>query len=274
MLDVLRALLMGFIQGVTEFWPISSTGHLILVEKGLGANEAQFGLAFDAVIHLGTLLAILAFFWRDILSLLAALVGSIARRNPVYSPQAQLAWLLLLATVPAVLMGILFEKPIEDSLRSPLVVAGMLAGFAPVLLAAERWGSQERGLTRTRLWDAIAMGAAQALALVPGVSRSGITISTGMFRGITREGAARFTFLLSIPIVAGAGGKKALDVLTGTEAGSEMKVLAVGFLAAAFFGYLAIRYLLRFLANHRLNVFAYYRIALAVAIVIVYVATR
>lgn len=264
-MELLQALLLGIIQGLTEFLPVSSTGHLLLAEWLMGLSPERFGLPFDAALHLGTLTGILAVFWRDFLTMAQSILMAAAGKTPANNPALQQAGALVLGTVPAVVAGLLLEETVATTLRSPLVVAAMLVVFGGVLLWVERASSQGRDLPDLRWRDALLIGSAQAVALVPGVSRSGVTIAASMALGLRREAAARFTFLLSAPIVAGAGGKQLLDVLR--QSGLEsLDLLAVGMVTAGVVGYLAIRFLLRYLASHSLDIFAFYRFALAAVV--------
>ncbi|HEX5139726.1 MAG TPA: undecaprenyl-diphosphate phosphatase, partial [Dehalococcoidia bacterium] len=206
--DLLEAAILGIVQGLTEFLPISSTGHLILTEKVLGIDSDKFGLQFDAAIHLGTLAAVLVYFRATIASLIAAWFGSISARKWDVSADSRLAWLILLGTIPAGLAGLALESTAEDAFRDPALVAAMLILFSIPMVLAELYGSQRRSLDGARPFDALLVGVAQAIALIPGVSRSGITISAAMFDGFRREEAAVFAFLLSAPIIAAAGSKQ------------------------------------------------------------------
>jgi len=262
--DLLEAVVLGIVQGLTEFLPVSSTGHLILMERFLGISEEEFGLQFDAAIHLGTLAAVLVFFRHTAIALARAWWDSIIARDWRKSLHSRLAWLLLVGTLPAAVIGAAIENTAESTFRSPELVAVMLVVFCLPLLLAERLGAQTRGLHDAGIGDALLVGVAQSIALVPGVSRSGITISAGMLAGLRREEAAVFAFLLSAPIIAGAGGKQLFDALSGSS-GSEagLHVYAAGMLAAAGVGYAAIAFLLRYLRGNPLHAFIAYRVALA-----------
>jgi len=266
--DILEAAILGIVQGLTEFLPISSTGHLILTEKVLGIEEGEFGLQFDAAIHLGTLAAVLVYFRVTILSLIVAWGQSISARDWQHTTDSKLAWLLLLGTIPAGVAGLFLESTIEDTIREPEVVAIMLIVFSLPMYLAERWGTQQRSLTDTRPLDALIVGVAQAIALIPGVSRSGITISAAMFDGFKREQAATFAFLLSAPIIAAAGGKQVFDIIRGEDGESDATfgVYAVGLVTAGVVGYVAIAFLLKFLRGNPLNVFIIYRVVLGVIV--------
>lgn len=274
--DLLKAAILGIVQGLTEFLPVSSTGHLVLLEKALGISEERLGLPFDAALHLGTLLAILVFFWATVVRLVAAWLASIRARRWDLSTDSRLAWLIAIGTVPAAAIGFFFESTVESKLREPVPIALMLALFAGVLVVAELWGTRQLRATQLGARSALFVGLAQAIALIPGVSRSGITMSAGLFAKLEREQAAVFAFLLSAPIVAGAGLKSLYDVLKDAHAGllgrEDLRFFLVGFSLAAITGYLTIGFMLRFLRRHTFYPFVAYRLALAV-VVLVLVAT-
>ncbi|MGE0057580.1 MAG: undecaprenyl-diphosphatase UppP [Dehalococcoidia bacterium] len=269
--EVLEAIILGVVQGLTEFLPISSTGHLILAEKALGISGDDFGLRFDAAIHLGTLTAVLIYFRVLILSIIRGWFASIRARKWNLSRESTLAWLLLMGTIPAGIAGYLLESTAEDTFREPLLVGVMMLVFSLPMFLAERYGSRQRDLDSITPKDSLVMGAAQCLALIPGVSRSGITLSAGMLSGFKREEAAVFVFLLSAPVIAAAGGKQIFDVLTG-DAGSsgldnELLVYAAGLITAAVVGYLSVAFLLRYLRFNTLAIFIYYRLILGTIVI-------
>jgi undecaprenyl-diphosphatase len=259
--DLLEALILGIVQGLTEFLPISSTGHLILTEEFLGIPEGKFGLPFDAAIHLGTLAAVLVYFRDTVRRIIAAWFVSLPGLNWRRTPESKLAWLLLLGTIPAVIAGVLIEGYAEDELRDPALVAAMMILFCIPILIAERWGRGDRAIDDVTPKDALLIGIAQSVALIPGVSRSGITIATGMLAGLRREEAASFAFLLSAPVIAGAGGKQVFDAIRGGEgAAGGFDVYLVGLVSAAIVGYLAVAFLLRYLRTNTLLGFVAYRV--------------
>jgi undecaprenyl-diphosphatase len=282
---VWQAIVLGVVQGLTEFLPVSSSAHLLVVPWLLGWESP--GLAFDAALHLGTLAAVLVYFWRDLLAMALALPRAIRRPSAIlrsHDPadvMPRLALLIALGTVPGLLAGLLGGGAI-DSLYHPdgvapdrviIMIAVALIALALLLLAAERTAQHVRGMASLTVRDAAIVGLAQALALVPGVSRSGATITAGLFRGLTRADAARFSFLLGAPIIAAAGAKGLLDTLTsGLDAG-QLGVLAVGLAASALAGFAAIWGLLRYLQRASTAVFIVYRIALGI-VLIVLVAVR
>ena len=260
------AVLLGIIQGLTEFLPVSSSAHLILARAFFGWEvPPELGLAFDVAVHVGTLAAILVFFRREV-GAMAASVPAALQRDP-----GEPGWLLrriVVGTVPVVIVGLLFADYIEDVLRTPGVAAFALKLGAVGILAAERMGPRERTESAIRWVDAVLIGCAQASALIPGISRSGATITVGMFLGLRRDAAARFTFLLAIPAMTAAAAKEALAMIELGVPVASLQLFAVGTLVSALVGYLTIKYFLRFLAGHKLDVFAYYRLALAIATVI------
>jgi undecaprenyl-diphosphatase len=265
------AVLLGIIQGLTEFLPVSSSAHLILARAFFGWEIPEaVELPFDVALHVGTLVAILAFFRVDILAMVRA-VPRIFAATP--DPSARLIRLIAIGTIPVVIVGLAFKDFIEDVLRTPAVAAGALAVGAVLMLVAERVGSQKTDERAIGPGGAFLIGCAQASALIPGMSRSGSTISMGMFLGLRREAAARFTFLLSIPAMIAAAAKEGLDMMTVPLPDGSALLIAVGAIVSAVVGYLTIKYFLRFLGSNRLDVFAGYRLILAAATVI-WIVTR
>lgn len=258
-MQVFLALLIGIIQGLTEFIPVSSSGHLILADQWL--NFEYGGLAFDIALNIGTLAALYIFFRRDIHDLMVGLVRK--------TEHSRLSWLIALACIPAVVAGVMLESAAESTFRSDQLVAFNLIVVAFVMLAADRLGKKNLTMKDIGIGRALGIGFAQALALVPGVSRSGITISAGFLAGLDGKTATRFSFLLSGPIIAGATGKVLLKPENLNQMTSEPAIYGAGILGAFASGYLAIRFMLRYLANHGLAIFAYYRIVLGVLILIV-----
>jgi undecaprenyl-diphosphatase len=264
--ELLEALVLGIVQGLTEFLPISSTGHLILTQELLGIPEDKFGLQFDASIHLGTLTAVLIYFRQRVRPLIIAWFASLKSRDWRMNADSQLAWLLVIGTIPAAVAGALIEDTAESELRDPALVAAMLLLFCLPMILAERVSRGQRDLNSAGIKDALLLGVAQSVALVPGVSRSGITISTGMIAGFRREEAATFAFLLSAPVIAGAGGKQIFDALKDGGSSAGMDVYAVGLISAAAVGYAAVAFLMRFLRVRSLLAFVAYRIVLGVLV--------
>ena len=262
--DVLAALILGVVQGLTEFLPISSSAHLILARAFFAWNSDLFGLAFDVALHAGTLIAIVWYFWADVLAMIKAAPAVLtARTGP-----GKLARLIVIGTIPVVIVGVVAADWLEDNLRTPTVIAVTLTIGGLMLLAAEWFGRQRREEGSVSAVDSFLMGAAQSTALVPGMSRSGSTISMAMYLGMTRQSAARFSFLLGIPAIAAAAAKEGLHVFRMGVASHELLLFFVGMVASAVVGYLTIRYFLRYLASHSLSLFAWYRLALAAITVV------
>jgi len=274
-LTILQAIILGIVQGLTEFLPISSSGHLILVpwlfDWHFLLNNPDLNKTFDVALHLGTFVAVLVYFWRDVIKLVSAWVRSIARRS-LADPEARLAWLLFVSTIPAAFFGVAFESFIEDRLGKPWIIAIMMIVFALVMYAVDHVAKLDRDLEALTWTDAILIGFAQALALCPGVSRSGVTMMTGLAVRLDRESAARYSFLLSVPVIGGAAAYKALQVAKdGLPAGTAMPFVA-GIASAAISGMIAIWFVLRYLKRHNFNLFVLYRIVVGVAILILIVA--
>jgi undecaprenyl-diphosphatase len=258
--DLLAAALLGVVQGLTEFLPVSSSGHLILARAFFGWDPGRFGLAFDVACHVGTLLAVLAYFRADVARLTAAAQGALAGRDGTWE---RLGRLIVAGTIPVVIVGELFLDAIETTLRSPAVVAAALAVGAVGLVLAEWAGSKRRGEESIGYGEALAIGLAQASALVPGVSRSGATLTVAMLLGLRREAAARFVFLLSLPAVLAAALKEGVALSAVGVAGLPVTLFVVGLVVSGVVGYFTVKYFIRYLAGHTLHGFAYYRFALA-----------
>ncbi len=258
-----QGVVLGLVQGATEFLPVSSSGHLVLVPMVLGWRDQ--GLAFDAVIHLGTLGALVAYFRRELLAMLA----SVGRRQGGRATR-RLGLLLLVSTLPAGFAGLLFNRIIEEHLRLPVVVATSTIVWGLAMLAADRMSARQAPLTKSEQdlsWgQGLLVGFAQALALIPGTSRSGITITAGLCGGLDRPTAARFAFLLGIPITAAAGAAKTLDLLRAGIPGDERGPVVVAVLAAFGSGWAAVWFLVNYLKKNSLVPFVAYRVALGLAI--------
>jgi undecaprenyl-diphosphatase len=271
---ILQALIMGIVQGLTEFLPVSSSGHLVLVPFLFGWDDAFItSLGFSVMLHLGTLVALLVYFRADWLRLVPAGLATLGDRSFRGDPDRKLAWLLLASTIPAALAGFLLNDLIETAFRSVEMVVVMLVVAGIVMGVADRVGRMDRTIAGMTFPLAIGIGAAQALALIPGVSRSGISISAGRLAGLDRESAARFSFLMAAPITFGAGLYEARKLLTG-EAGVEVPIaaLVVGMVASMLAGLAAIHFMLRYLRTRSLDIFVLYRFALAAVVVVVLIA--
>lgn len=257
---ILEAIFLGVLQGATEFLPVSSSGHLVLAEYFLGLQQA--GLAFDVALHLGTLLAVVAYFRADFLKMGRALLPQ-GKRQGEPGNYFSLFGFIVVATLPGVLSGLLLAKFAESYLRQPQTVAFSLALAGLLLLLADRRGKQQREFDGITLKDAILIGLSQAVAIVPGVSRSGITIAAALFLGLNRRAATRFSFLLSAPIILGAGVHELPEIFRQGALAAEAAFFLSGFVAAALSGYLFIALLMKYIRNHSFAAFAYYRFALA-----------
>jgi undecaprenyl-diphosphatase len=269
---VIQALIMGIVQGLTEFLPISSSGHLIIVPFLFGWKDPFItSLAFSVMLHIGTLAALLVYFRADWVRLVPAGFATIRDRSFRDDPDRRLAWLLVAATIPAALAGFLLGDLIEERFRDIGLVAFTLVIGAVVLWLADRWGGRTKGVEDVTFPVAVAIGAAQALALVPGISRSGISISAARFAGLDREAAARFSFLMATPITAGAALFELRKLASG-ETGLDVSLgpLLVGMVAAFVAGIIAIGFLLRYLRTRSLNIFVAYRLVLAAIVIVVW----
>lgn len=259
-MNIFQALLLGIIQGLTEFIPVSSTAHLLIAEHLLKINaDAGAAFAFNVLVQLGTILALVIFYWQDLWTLFKAFFA-----KPFSTPQNRLAWYIIIATIPALLAGLLLKKLVEDLFGQPLTAAAIRLFAAAVLLTlAERFSKRTRKLESMTWLDALFVGLMQVIAVFPGASRSGTTISGGMFLGFDRPAAARFAFLMSVPIMLAAGGYETFDLLKhGTGLAEFLPLIAVGFVTAAIVGWFAIKWLLGYLNKHSLYVFAMYCAAL------------
>ena len=261
-MSLLSAALLGVVQGITEFLPVSSSAHLILARAFFGWDADRLGLAFDVACHVGTLIAVLAFFQADIIAMVHAVPRLFGGRA---DPDARRIRLIAIGTIPIVIVGLLFADVIEDKTRTPAVAATALVVGAVLLLAIERLGRRGHGEEALSALCAFGIAVAQSAALIPGVSRSGATIAAGMALGLRREVAARFTFLMSIPAILAAAAKEGLALRTVAFTSSDALMFAVGMGTSAVVGYVTVKYFVRFLASHRLDVFAWYRVALAAA---------
>lgn len=268
--QLVQAIVLGIVQGLTEFLPVSSSGHLIIVPALLGWDDPFIeSLAFSVMLHVATLLALLLYFRSDWLRLIPAGLAALRDRSFRGDPDRKLAWLLAATTVPAVIVGVLLNDLIETAFREARLVAITLVIGAVVLWLADRLGSRTRPMAGLTFPIALGIGAAQALALVPGISRSGISISAGLFAGLDREAAARFAFLMATPITAGAGLWELRKIVSG-EAGVDLPLvpLVAGMAASLLAGLLAIAVLLRYLRSHGVGIFVVYRLVLAALVVV------
>ncbi len=260
-MDLVQIIALALVQGITEFLPISSSAHLILIP--ILTEWPDQGLAFDVAVHVGTLAAVVLYFRRELYAMAREWVGSLTGRG--LTPEARLAWVVLLGTVPVGLAGLLAKEVIETQLRSPLVIATTTIGFGLLLWWADAWGRGRRGEYSLGWKDALLIGVAQAVALIPGTSRSGITMTAGLALGLTRQAAARFSFLLSIPVIILAGGLETLD-LARSPGAVHWGVLALGSLLSWLSAYLCIVWFLKLLERIGMWPFAVYRLVLGVGL--------
>jgi len=265
-MPLLQVVILAIVQGLGEFLPISSTAHLIVVPWLLGWQDP--GLTYDVALHVGTLAAVLGYFFRTWVQILLHGFGidwgddEMLRQNP------KLLWLLAAGTIPGGIIGFLFEKQADTSLRSPILIGAMMILIGLVMWAGEKLGARNKTLRGVSLADSLIIGAAQALAIVPGVSRSGVTITAGLFRNLDRVAAARFSFLLATPIIAGAALKKLYDVLKHGGIPADMHMpFALGILISGLTGWAVIAFFLRYLQHRTLNFFVYYRIIFGILVI-------
>jgi undecaprenyl-diphosphatase len=298
MSPLLQAAILGIVQGATEFLPVSSSAHLILARAFFGFDGEKFGLPFDVACHVGTLVAVLIYFRDDVMRMVAAIPELFRAdafdpaksesqvraahvqtapvppanvpfmRTEAAQDYARLIWLLIIGTVPAVVVGLLFNKVIEERMRTPAVAAIALAIGGILFFVAERVGGHQRSDRSLTFAEAFWIGCAQALALVPGVSRSGATITVALLLGLRRPNAARFIFLLAIPAIVAAAGKEAPKMLKAGIAGDQASLFLIGIVMSAIVGYLAVKFFVEYLQKHTLDVFGWYRLALAASVAV------
>jgi undecaprenyl-diphosphatase len=265
-MTIFQAIIFGTVQGLTEFLPVSSTAHLILLPWFMGWPDP--GLAFDVALHLGTLVALLIYFRTEWIALIAGGLGFL--RGRTQEPNARMSMLIVAATIPAAIAGVLFEHKVEDAFRSPALIGISLIVMALVLVAAEMVGHRKKSLDDIGWSEAMTIGVAQGFAIIPGVSRSGSTITAGLFRSLKRDAAARFSFYLSAPIIAGAVAKKSIDILKGGLSPEQMTPFVVGIISSGIIGYLSIAFLMRYLQTHNTYLFVIYRIALGIVVLLAF----
>jgi undecaprenyl-diphosphatase len=255
----LQAIILGIVQGLTEFIPVSSSGHLVLVPHFLGWEFSRsHAFIFDVLVQWGTLLAVLIYFWKDLTAIAVAFIRGITDGKPFADPDARMGWYLIAATIPAVIAGLLCKDVIGHAFASPRMTGIFLLATAALLVIAETVGHRNRSMEEITWKDSFWIGCSQVLALLPGVSRSGSTIAGGMTRHLDRSSAARFSFLMSVPVMVGAGVLAFKDLADLPAGGDFLAPLLVGFLAALVSGYIAIRWLIAFLSRHSLYPFAIY----------------
>jgi undecaprenyl-diphosphatase len=258
-MDIIQAIILGIVQGLTEFLPVSSSAHLVFMTEILGLPQ---NVAFDTLLHIGTLVAVVGYFWRDIIQVISSFISSLIdifkgkfRKGLEETPFKKLSWLLIVGTIPAGLMGILLEKQFEALFNSIIYVGFFLIITGFLLWGAERVKPGDKEVKDISFKNALVIGVAQGIAIAPGISRSGATIAAGLFSGLNRELAAKFSFLLSIPAILGAALVQTKDI---TSVDMSAAVMIAGFISAAIFGYLAIKLLLKIIKERTLMIFAYY----------------
>ncbi len=258
-MTILQSILMGIIQGLTEFLPISSSAHLVLVPHLLNWQiPADQAFVFNVLVQVATLFAVIIYFWKDLVQIILGVLAGIITRKPFETSSARLGWYILLATLPAGIIGLLIKDVIEKAFSSPSATAGFLVVTAVLLVFAEQIGKRQKEISQITWIDALTIGFAQAIAVFPGISRSGATITGGMTRNLQRPAAARFSFLISIPIMLAAGLLETIDLLNMPNAAQWIPIFIPGFIASAVAGYLSIRWLLHFLVSKPLYIFSAY----------------
>ena len=273
-MNLFQSFLLGILQGLTEFIPVSSSAHLLIGQRLLGIPASDAMFSFLVLVQLGTVLALIIYFWKDLWRILLATLSSIKQLTrhdgKMLNLDARLGWYIIIATIPALIFGYLLKSAVETLFKTPLLEAGIRLLITAVVLALADWLSRPHLTLEKMTWlDALLIGIAQVLAVFPGASRSGTTISAGMARGLDRPSAARFAFLMAIPVMLAAGGYQVLDLFKLSGLGAFLPVLAVGFATAALVGWLAIKWLLNYLNKHSLYVFALYCAALGVTVLII-----
>jgi undecaprenyl-diphosphatase len=278
-MTIFQSFLLGIVQGLTEFIPVSSTAHLLIGQKILGipANDAMF--SFLVLVQMGTIVSLIIFFWKDLWKILLATLSSIkhlaAREPGKLDLEARLGWFIIIATIPALIFGYLLKSTVESLFRTPLLEAGIRLIITAVVLALAEWlGKRNRTLEKMTWLDALIVGFGQVLAVFPGASRSGTTIAAGMACGLVRSYAARFAFMMSVPVMLAAGGYETLDLLKMPGLGSFLPMIAVGLVTAAVVGWLAIKWLLDYLSKHSLYVFAGYCAIAGMVVLIIQLFVR
>ena len=275
-MPIYQVIVLAIVQGLTEFLPISSTAHLTVIPRLLGWNSpALNSLDFDIALHVGTLAAVVLYFFRDWLQIVAGGFGMEVGGDLEIHHNRRLLWLLALATIPLAALGYVFQKQAETTLRNSYVIGTCLIVVGAVMYLADRAASCKKTLGEVSLADSAAIGLSQALAIVPGVSRSGITISTGLFRGLDRYAAARFSFLLSTPALAGAAFKAFYDLHKSGGLAADMRLpFAVGVAVSAIAGFIVIAFFLRFLRTYTLRFFVYYRVVFGIIVIALAIFAR
>lgn len=269
-MTILQAIILGIIQGLTEFLPISSSAHLVLTPYLLGWNiPAEQAFIFDVLVQFASLFAVIAYFWQDLITIGRSMIQGLLKREPFYDPQARLGWMLALATLPAGVIGIAIKDLVELAFASPQMTALFLFVTAALLILAERIGRRNKEIEEVGWKEALFIGFAQALAVFPGISRSGATITGGMLRDLKRPAAARFAFLMAIPIMLAAGLAASYELLQTPNFTGLLGAFLPGIVASAIVSYLSIRWLLGYLIRHPISIFAIYCVFLGTTTLLV-----
>ncbi len=264
-MTIIQSVILGIIQGLTEFIPVSSTAHLLIGQKILGIPSSNAMFSYLIIVQLGTILSLVVYFWKDLVKLVISFFA-----KPFSTPENKLGWFIIIATIPALVFGYLLKSAVETLFKTPLVEASIRLVVTAVVLALAEWsGKRNRSLRKMKWLDALIIGIAQVISIFPGASRSGTTIGAGMARGFDRTAAARFAFLMAVPVMLAAGGYQSLDLLKMTGVSSFLPVLAVGFVVAAVIGWIAVKWFLSYLSRHSLYIFAGY-CAIAGAICLIF----
>ncbi|MCH7589245.1 MAG: undecaprenyl-diphosphatase UppP [Chloroflexi bacterium] len=268
-MSIIQALILGIVQGLTEFLPISSSGHLVLVPWLFGWElEAQSAFVFNVLVQLGTMLAVIAYFSKDLVRMFIVSLRSIRERTALQNAESRFTLFILLSTAPAIVAGLLLKSSVKEAFSNPIAVSIFLIITAAILFASERLKVKRKELTDLTAADALWIGVFQGFALFPGLSRSGVTISAGIGRGFEREDAARFSFLMALPVMFGAGAIALVDLFALPEISSQIAPLVTGFLTAALVGYLSISWLMSFLVRRGLNFFSAYCFFLGISVLL------
>ena len=268
-MTLVQSIILGIIQGLTEFLPISSSAHLVIAPYIFGWHiPAQEGFIFDVLVQLGTLLAVIFYFRKDLFQIIVGVINGLIDKRPFSNPMSRLGWILILATIPAVIAGFLFKDLVERAFGSPLAAGLFLLGTAALLVIAERVGKRNRLFDTISWLDALIVGLFQVISLLPGISRSGSTIAGGMIRNLDRPSAARFSFLMTVPVMIGAGALALVDLIKSPTFTMQIPTLIAGFIVSAIVGYLSIRWLLSYLIKHPLYFFAIYCLVLSIITII------
>ncbi len=269
-MTIFQAIILGIVQGLTEYLPVSSSAHLVIVPYLLGWSfPADQAFVFDVLVQLGTLLAVIVYFWKDLINIVVEFFKGIAARKPFATVESRMGWFIILASIPGGIAGVLIKPIVEAAFASPAAVGALLIVTAIILVAGEYFGRKERGFTSITWLDALLIGIGQAVAIFPGISRSGATISVGLLRGLKRTDAAKFSFLMSIPIMLAAGLYSALDLRDIAGLTSFLPAILAGTVAAAVVGYFSIKWLLSFLNKRPLSIFAIYCAILGALVLVV-----